>query len=296
MPFRSGFIAVVGRPNVGKSTLVNRIVGQKVAIVTEKPQTTRNRILAVANRPGAQMIFFDTPGIHKPQHEINRRMVDLALKSLKRVDVALLVTDVEAAFGAGDAFVLERLRSAALPTVLAINKIDTVAKPKILPVIEEYRSRLDFADIVPCSALRGEGVDVLLGVLEKHLPEGEPLYPEETLSDLPERFFVAEIVREKILEQTRHEVPYATAVLVDSWEEGAELTRIEASILVERVSQRGILVGKGGTMLKAIGSAARKDIEAFLGARVYLGLYVKVRADWRESPRLLKELGIDPEG
>lgn len=295
---RTGFVAIVGRPNVGKSTLLNRLVGQKVAIVTAKPQTTRNRILAIANSDSAQMIFFDTPGIHKPKHEMNRRMVELAVQSLKRVDLALLVIDVTQPFGSGDEYVLERVRQAGVAgvkVVLAINKIDRVRKPEILPAIEEYRRRLEFADIVPISALSGDNVDALASVLEKHLPEGDPLYPPDTLTDLPERFFAAEIVREKVLELTRQEIPYTTAVLVDAWEENEKLTRIEATILVERDSQKGILVGKGGSMLKAIGTAARADIEAFLATRVFLGLYVKVRTDWRENDRLLSELGIDRE-
>ncbi len=292
---RTGFVAIVGRPNVGKSTLLNRLVGQKVAIVTEKPQTTRNRILAIANTPSAQTIFFDTPGIHKPKHEMNRRMVELAVASLKRVDVALLVADVTQSFGAGDEFVLERVRRAGVTVILAINKIDRVRKPEILPAIDEYRRRLEFAEIVPISALEGENVETLVSVVEKYLPEGEPLYPPDALTDLPERFFVAEIVREKVLELTREEIPYATAVMVDSWEEGENLTRIEASVLVERDSQKGILVGKGGSMLKAIGTAARIDIEAFLGTKVFLGLYVKVRTDWRENDRTLSQLGIERE-
>jgi GTP-binding protein Era len=289
----AGFVTIVGRPNVGKSTLLNRLVGQKVAIVTEKPQTTRNRILAVANSPAAQMVFFDTPGIHKPKHEMNRRMVELAIRSLKSVDLALLVVDVTQAFGGGDEFVLERVREAGVPVVLALNKIDRIRKPEILGIIDDYRHRHEFAEIVPLSALTGENVDALVSALERHLPEGEPLYPAETLTDLPERFFVAEIVREKILEATREEIPYSTAVVIDSWEEGDRLTRIEASVLVERESQKGILVGKGGSMLKRIGTAARQDIEAFLGAKVFLGLHVRVRPEWRENERLLSELGIE---
>jgi GTP-binding protein Era len=292
-PQRAGFVAIVGRPNVGKSTLLNRLVGQKVAIVTAKPQTTRNRILAIANTGSAQIIFFDTPGIHKPKHEMNRRMVELAVASLKQVDLALLVADVTQPFGPGDEYVLERIREAGVKAVLAINKIDRVKKPALLPLIDEYQRRGEFVEIVPISALEGENVDVLVSVLEKYLPEGEPLYPEDTLTDLPERFFVAEIVREKILELTRQEIPYATAVLVESWEEQEGLTRIEATVLAERDSQKGILVGKGGSMLKAIGTAARRDIEAFLGTRVFLGLHVKVRADWRENEGLLSRLGIE---
>jgi GTP-binding protein Era len=290
---RAGFVTIVGRPNVGKSTLLNRIVGQKVAIVTEKPQTTRNRILAIANTASAQIVFFDTPGIHKPKHEMNRRMVGLALRSLKNVDLALLLVDVTEPFGGGDEFVLERVRQAKVPVVLALNKVDRIRKPEILTVIDEYRHRHDFTDIVPISALTGENVDALVSVLERQLPEGEPLYPPETLTDLPERFFVSEIVREKILGATREEIPYSTAVVIDSWEEGEKLTRIEASILVERESQKGIVVGKGAGMLKGIGTAARRDIEAFLGTKVFLGLHVRVRSEWRENQRLLSELGIE---
>ncbi|HEY7697225.1 MAG TPA: GTPase Era [Vicinamibacteria bacterium] len=290
---RAGFVTIVGRPNVGKSTLLNRLVGQKVAIVTEKPQTTRNRILAIANTPSAQMVFFDTPGIHKPKHEMNRRMVELAVRSLKNVDLALLLVDVTEPFGGGDEFVLDRVREARVPVILALNKIDRIRKPEILGIIEDYRHRHDFAEIVPLSALTGENVDALVSALERHLPEGEPLYPPDTLTDLPERFFVAEIVREKILEATREEIPYSTAVVIDAWEEGEKLTRIEASVLVERDSQKGILVGKGGSMMKRIGTAARQDIEAFLGTRVFLGLHVRVRPEWRENERFLSELGIE---
>jgi len=290
---RAGFVTIVGRPNVGKSTLLNRIVGQKVAIVTEKPQTTRNRILAIANTASAQIVFFDTPGIHKPRHEMNRRMVDLALRSLKTVDLALLLVDVTEPFGGGDEFVLERVRQAKVPVVLALNKVDRIRKPEILTIIDDYRRRHEFTDIVPISALTGENVDALASVLERQLPEGEPLYPPETLTDLPERFFVSEIVREKILEATREEIPYSTAVVIDSWEDGEKLTRVEASILVERDSQKGIVVGKGGSMLKGIGTAARKDIEAFLETKVFLGLHVRVRSEWRENQRLLSELGIE---
>jgi len=290
---RAGFVTIVGRPNVGKSTLLNRLVGQKVAIVTEKPQTTRNRILAIAHTASAQIVFFDTPGIHKPKHEMNRRMVGLALRSLKSVDLALLIADVTESFGGGDEFVLERVRQAKVPVVLALNKVDRIRKPEILTIIDEYRRRHEFTDIVPISALTGENVDALALVLERQLPEGEPLYPPETLTDLPERFFVSELVREKILAATREEIPYSTAVVIDSWEEGEKLTRIQASILVERESQKGIVVGKGGSMLKGIGTAARQDIEAFLGAKVFLGLYVKVRSEWRENARLLSDLGIE---
>ena len=290
---RAGFITIVGRPNVGKSTLVNRLVGRKVAIVTPKPQTTRNRILAIRNKPDAQLVFFDTPGIHKPHYEMDRLMLVTAVQSLKRVDVVLLVIDIEQPFGRGDEHVLGLIKEVEVPVVLGINKIDARNKKEILPVIENYRHRHDFIDIVPFSALTGANVDRLEDVLVEHLPEGEALYPEETLTDLPERFFVAEMVREKILRLTRQEVPHSTAVVVEAWEEGSALTRIEASIFVERESQKAILVGKGGGMMKKIGTAAREDAEKFLGTKVYLGLHVKVRGDWRDNKRTLSELNID---
>jgi len=290
---QAGFVSIVGRPNVGKSTLLNRLVGQKVAIVTSKPQTTRNRILAIANRRDAQIVFFDTPGIHKPRHEMDRLMVETAVQSLKRVDLVLLVVDIDQPCGRGDEHVLALVEKVDVPVVLGINKIDAKKKPEILPVIDTYRRRHDFLEIVPFSALTGDNVDRLEEVLVKHLPEGEALYPEETLTDLPERFFVAEMVREQILRLTRHEVPHSTAVMIDSWEDEAELTRIEASILVERPSQKVILLGRGGSMMKKIGTAARREAEKFLGTKVYLGLHVKVRGDWRENKRILSDLGLD---
>lgn len=290
---RAGFITVVGRPNVGKSTLVNRLVGQKVAIVTPKPQTTRNRILAIRNKPDAQLVFFDTPGIHKPHYEMDRAMQETAVQSLKRVDLILLVIDIEQPFGRGDEHVLGLIKKVEVPVVLGINKIDARSKRDILPVIENYRHRHDFVDIVPFSALTGDNVDRLEGVLLEHLPEGEPLYPKETLTDLPERFFIAEMVREKILRLTHQEVPHSAAVIIEKWEETPELTRIEVSILVERESQKAILVGKGGNMMKKIGTAAREDAEKFLSTKIYLGLHVKVRGDWRNNKRTLLELNID---
>ena len=290
----SGFVSVVGRPNVGKSTLINRVVGQKVAIVTPRPQTTRNRILAVANTSRGQIVFFDTPGIHKPQHQMNRLMLESALLSLRRVDLVALMVDITQSFGGGDRYVLELMKKVRVPRFLVINKVDQVPKTNVLPVIEEYRKLHDFTEIVPISALTGDNVRLLVELFEQHLPEGPPLFPEDTLTDLPERFFAAEIVREKILLFIREEVPYATAVRVDSGEDGEELIRIEASILVERDSQKGILVGKKGSMLKKIGSSARKDLEQFLNTHVYLGLHVKVREHWRENRRILSELGMDP--
>jgi GTP-binding protein Era len=290
--FRAGFVSVIGRPNVGKSTLVNALVGQKVAIVSDKPQTTRNRILAVVNRPHGQLVLFDTPGIHKPQHRMNERMVEAAVRSLDQVDLVLWVIDVAEGYGPGERYVRETLKKSKKPVMLAINKIDTVPKPRILPAIEQYRQFLDFVEIVPVSALRGENVEVLADRLVANLPPGERLYPEDYLTDQPERFFVAEMIREQILRQTREEIPYATGVVVDAFKEGEPLVRIEASILAERESQKAILIGKGGSMLKAIGTAARREIERFLGTKVYLGLFVKVRERWREDPAVLEEMGL----
>jgi len=239
-------------------------------------------------------VFFDTPGIHKPQHQMNRLMLESALSSLRRVDLVALMVDITQSFGGGDRYVLELMKKVRVPRFLVINKVDQVPKTNVLPVIEEYRKLHDFTEIVPISALTGDNVHLLVELFEQHLPEGPPLFPEDTLTDLPERFFAAEIVREKILLFIREEVPYATAVRVDSWEDGEDLIRIEASILVERDSQKGILVGKKGSMLKKIGSSARKDLEQFLNTHVYLGLHVKVREHWRENRRILSELGMDP--
>ena len=290
----SGFVSVVGRPNVGKSTLINRVVGQKVAIVTPKPQTTRNRILAVANTRRAQIVFFDTPGIHKPQHQMNRLMVESAISSLSRVDLVALMIDITQPFGGGDRYVLELVQKVQVPVFLAINKMDRVPKSQVLPLIEDYRKLHSFAEIVPISAATGDNVPRLVELFEDYLPEAPPLFPEDTLTDLPERFFAAEIVREKILLHIREEVPYATAVRIDSWKDEEKLIRIEASILVERDSQKGILVGSKGGMLKKIGTAARRELESFLNAHVFLGLHVKVREHWRENRRILADLGMDP--
>jgi GTP-binding protein Era len=294
-PFRAGFAAIVGRPNVGKSTLLNRLLGHKLAIVSDKPQTTRNRILAVLNRPGGQIVLLDTPGIHKPMHRMNERMVQTAMASLSHVDLAVLVIDASEPAGKGDVFVVEALKRRRLPTLVALNKIDRVEKPRLLPAIDRLRGLHDFREIVPLSALTGDNVELLAERVLAHLPEGERLYPEEFLTDLPERFFVAEMIREQILQRTRQELPYATGVVIEAFREEGELVRIQAAILVERDSQKAIVIGKGGAMLKAIGSAARREIEAFLGSRVFLGLFVKVRADWREDPRALDTLGVGLE-
>ena len=290
--FRAGFVTVVGRPNVGKSTLVNRLVGQKVAIVSNKPQTTRNRILAVMARPGAQLVLFDTPGIHKPMHEMNRRMVQTAVRGVGQGDLVLWLVEVGESPGGGDRFVRDVLVRAGRPVILGLNKIDRVSRPEILPAIDAYRGMMDFVDVVPFSALKGDNVDRLEEVLLTHLPEGPALYPEDFLTDQPERFFVAEMVRERILHHTRQEIPYASGVVIESFKEEEGLVRIHAVIYVERDSQKGILIGRGGSMLKTIGTEARRQIEEFLGTRVYLELFVKVRSGWRESEQILGEMGL----
>lgn len=292
---RSGFVALVGRPNAGKSTLLNRLVGQKLAIVSDKPQTTRNRIIGVRNYEDAQVVFVDTPGVHRPLHRLNVRMLDAALDTLKEVDVVCAVVDATEKPGGGERFLLDALRKVGVPKVLALNKVDLLPKEKLLPLIERHSKERDFADIVPVSARTGDNVDRLEKVLVSHLPEGEALYPEDFLTDSPERFFVAELVREQVLQHTRAELPFASAVAVDRFEEPEEpggLLRLYCTILVERESQKPIVVGKGGAMIKAIGTAARKELEAFFDAKVFLDLRVKVREDWRENERVLDELGL----
>lgn len=289
---KSGFVAVVGRPNAGKSTLVNALVGQKVAIVSDKPQTTRSRILAVVNREGGQIVLFDTPGIHKPMHRMNERMVELAVQSVGQADLVVWVHDVTESWGPGDRFVRDRLKQAGRPVIVALNKIDRVEKPRLLPLLEQVSREIEALALVPISALKEDGVEELSTVMLQHLPEGEAMYPPDFLSDQPERFFVAEMVREQILHLTREELPYSVGVLIDRYEEGEKLVRIEASVLVERDGQKGILIGKGGQMLKAVGQAARHEIEAFLGTKVYLGLFVKVRQKWREDPHILAQMGL----
>ena len=292
---KSGLVSLVGRPNAGKSTLLDRLVGQKVAIVSDKPQTTRHRIVGVRNAPEAQIVFIDTPGIHKPLHRMNKRMVDAAIDTLKEVDVAVLMVDAALRPGSGDAFVLDLVGRAGTSTVLVLNKIDQIDKPRLLPLMKQYSAALPFKAIVPMSALTGDGEADLLRAIVDALPEGEALYPEDYLTDQSERHLAAELVREKVLHHTRDELPYSTAVLIDQFEEPKTeggVTRIFASILVDQASQKPIVVGKGGEMIKRIGIEARKDLEEMLGGRVYLELHVKVREDWRDDERLLNEMGL----
>jgi GTP-binding protein Era len=295
---KSGFVALVGRPNAGKSTLLNRLVGTKLAIVSEKPQTTRNRIVGVRGYPGGQIAFVDTPGIHKPLRRLNTRMMDVARGALREVDVVTLVIDATAPPGAGDRYVRDLVATAAVPVVVALNKVDLLEKPALLPVIARLAEQGLAADIVPISAATGENVDRLEAVLLSHLPEGEPLFPEDYLTDQPERFFAAELVREQVLRHTHAELPFSTAVVVDAFEEPEApggLLRLHCTILVERASQKPILLGKGGAMIKAIGTGARHALEAFFDTRVFLDLHVKVKADWRDDPRTLADLGLPGE-
>jgi GTPase len=291
---KNGFVALVGRPNAGKSTLLNRLVGQKIAIVSDKPQTTRNRIAGVRNYPEGQVVFVDTPGVHRPLHRLNVRMVDAALDALRQVDVVVAVVDASEPAGGGDRYLMDVLKNARQPRLLALNKVDRLQKERLLPLIERYARDGGFADIVPISALDGDNVDRLEHVILSHLPDGEPLYPDDYLTDQPERFFVAELVREQVLQHTRAELPFASAVIVDRFEEADAkgILRLYCTILVERDSQKGIIVGKAGSMIKAIGTAARVELERFFDLKVFLDLRVKVRADWREDERALDELGL----
>jgi GTPase len=293
---KCGFVSFIGRPNAGKSTLVNRIVGTKLAIVSDKPQTTRTRILGVRNFPDAQMILLDTPGIHRPLHRMNVRMVDTALETIREVDVLGLVIDVTEPPGKGDKFVVDLVKDATCPVFLILNKIDLVRKSRLLPVIDRYRTAADFAEIVPVSAATGESVDRLERAIVERLPEGERLYPDDFLTDRPERFFAAEIVREKVLQFTHAEIPFASAVVIDRFEEVAgekPLLRLYCTIVVDRESQKPIVVGKGGEMIKKIGTAAREELERFFASRVFLDLHVRVKSEWREDDKVLAELGLD---
>jgi GTP-binding protein Era len=295
---KCGFVSLIGRPNAGKSTLMNRIIGAKLAIVSDKPQTTRTRIQGIRNYPDAQLIVVDTPGIHKPQHRMNGRMVDAAVEAMRTVDVRVLVLDVMAPSGAGDRFILDLVKRSTGPLVVALNKIDGVRKQALLPIMDRFRLVPGVSDIVPVSALTGENVDRFEQVLLSHLPEGPALYPDDVLTDRPERFFAAEIVREQVLRCTHAELPFATAVVIDRFDETSDdgLVRLYCSILVERDSQKPIVIGKGGARIKEIGTEARKELQALLGSRVYLDLVVKVRSDWREDERVLHDAGVDTPG
>ncbi len=299
MPARSGTVALVGRPNAGKSTLMNRLLAEKVAIVSDKPQTTRHRLVGILSQKRGQMVFYDTPGVHRPLHRMNRQMVNYALEALDEADVVCHLVDASQAHGAGERYMLDLVRESSGPKVLALNKVDLVTKPTLLPRMEQYAQEEVFAEIVPISALTGDGTEILLELLWDLLPEGEPLYDADLLTVHPERFLATERIREKVLAKTRDELPYTTAVVIDHWEEiDAEgerpgLVRIFASVLVERPGQRKILVGKSGKTIKHIGTAARLDLERFLERPVYLDLRVRLEPGWRESRRLLMQLDRD---
>ena len=292
--FKSGFISIVGRPNVGKSTLLNVLLGEKIAIISDKPQTTRNKILGIVNAPGAQVVFMDTPGIHKPMHKMNEFMVKTALRTYNEVDVILLLVEATERPGLGDRYIIETLAKVKTPVFLLINKVDLVEKDRLLPLIGEYSTLYPFSEIIPVSALKNDLGDLMNAIL-KRLPQGPKYFPDDQLTDQPERFIVSELIREKVFALTKEEIPYSTAVLIEEMKEEPEITRIHAVIYVERDSQKGILIGKGGSMLKQIGTLARQDAEKLLGVKVFLKLYVKVKKGWREDERALRNLGLVEE-
>ncbi|MBI3811135.1 MAG: GTPase Era [Nitrospirae bacterium] len=299
--YHSGYIAIIGRPNVGKSTLLNRILEEKIAIISDKPQTTRNRILGVKHLPQAQIVFLDTPGIYKPKYKLNQRMVRVALATLDEVDLIFFVVEATdaapsgrygPAAGSGDQFIMERLKELETPVILVLNKLDLIKKEKTIPLVEEYMRQHKFSEVVPISSLTGDNVDRLIEVAVKYLPEGEPFFPSDVVTDQPVRFIAAETIREKILHHTREEIPYSVAVVIEEFvEEPERPVHIRALIMVERDSQKGILIGKKGAMLKTVGTEARLELEALLGTKVFLELWVKVQQDWRSDETVLKELG-----
>jgi GTPase len=297
MPFRSGFVCILGRPNAGKSTLLNALVGEKLAIISPKPQTTRNRIQGVVHVPrrngkgGGQIVLIDTPGVHKPDSSLGRKMMVEVREAMEGCDLVLFIVDATHKLDARDQFALDLLKHSGTKAFLLLNKIDLIReKAKLLPVIEEYRKLYEFSEVIPISALKRKGLDALLESIVSVLPAGPAYFPEDEITDQPARFMAAEIIREQVLLNTQEEIPYATTVIVDSFEEGAKLTRIAATIYCEREGQKRILVGKGGQMLKKIGTAARVQIERMLGTKVFLELYVKVEPGWRDSTHFVEEL------
>jgi GTP-binding protein Era len=291
--FKSGFVSLIGRPNAGKSTLLNLLLGEKIAIISPKPQTTRNRILGIKNLPAGQIVFLDTPGIHYSRNRFSQAMVKVALATFQEVDVVCFLIEADRPDNEENDLVLEDLKRVSKPVILVINKIDLVSKSRLLPIMERYSQLRAFEQIIPISALLGDGVDVLVAELFKILPQGPNFFPEDMITDLSERFLVAEFIREKVIQLTREEIPYSTAVEVEEFNERQEknLIVIKAIIQVERDSQKRILIGEKGRMLKGIGRLAREEIEAFLGVRVFLELWVKVEKNWREDPQALRRLG-----
>ncbi|WP_106768352.1 GTPase Era [Paenibacillus faecalis] len=294
--FKSGFVAIIGRPNVGKSTLMNQVIGQKIAIMSDKPQTTRNKIHGVYTTNDSQIVFLDTPGIHKRQSKLGDYMNQTALGTLGEVEAVLFLVDASEGLGGGDRFIIEQLKQISTPVILVMNKIDKIEPTALLPLIEEYRNLLDFAEIVPISAKLGNNVNTLLDQIQKYLPPGPQYYPEDQVTDHPEQFVCAELIREKILHMTREEVPHSIAVTIEDMRvEENGVVHISAVIFVERDSQKGIIIGKQGSMLKEVGRQARQDIQRLLGSKIFLELWVKVKKDWRNQERVLRDLGFHRE-
>ncbi|MDP1420807.1 GTPase Era [Peribacillus simplex] len=293
--YKSGFISIIGRPNVGKSTFLNRVIGQKIAIMSDKPQTTRNKVQGVLTQNDSQMIFIDTPGIHKPKHKLGDFMMKVATNTLKEVDLILFMINATEGYGRGDEFIIEKLQSVKTPVFLVVNKIDAMHPDDLLPIIEKYQKLYPFAAVVPISALEGNNVDTLLEQIKEHLPEGPQFYPADQVTDHPERFIISELVREKVLHLTREEIPHSVAVVIDSIKkmDNSDTINVMATIVVERDSQKGIVIGKQGKMLKEVGSRARVDIENLLGSKVFLELWVKVQKDWRNKASQLRDYGFN---
>ncbi|MGE7759216.1 GTPase Era [Peribacillus sp. NPDC097895] len=293
--YKSGFISIIGRPNVGKSTFLNRVIGQKIAIMSDKPQTTRNKVQGVLTQNDSQMIFIDTPGIHKPKHKLGDFMMKVATNTLKEVDLILFMINATEGYGRGDEFIIEKLQTVKTPVFLVVNKIDAMHPDDLLPIIEKYQRLYPFAAVVPISALEGNNVDTLLAQIKDHLPEGPQFYPADQVTDHPERFIISELVREKVLHLTREEIPHSVAVVIDSIKkmDNSDTINVMATIVVERDSQKGIVIGKQGKMLKEVGSRARVDIENLLGSKVFLELWVKVQKDWRNKASQLRDYGFN---
>ncbi|WP_391560221.1 GTPase Era [Robertmurraya sp.] len=291
---KSGFISIIGRPNVGKSTFLNRVIGQKIAIMSDKPQTTRNKVQGVLTTNDAQLVFIDTPGIHKPKHKLGDFMMKVAQNTLKEVDIVLFMVNAEEGFGRGEEFILDKFQSIKTPVFLVINKIDLVHPDQLMEIIVSYKEKYPFAEIIPISALEGNNLEVLLDVIKKYIPEGPQYYPADQVTDHPERFIVSELIREKALHLTREEIPHSLAVVIEKMErlEDKDVVHVMATIIVERDSQKGIIIGKQGSMLKEIGKRARHDIENLLGTKVFLELWVKVQKDWRNKMSQLRDFGF----
>lgn len=295
MSFKSGFVAILGRPNVGKSTFLNHVMGQKIAIMSDKAQTTRNKIMGIYTTPEEQIVFIDTPGIHKPKTALGDFMVDAAYSTLREVDTVLFMVPADEPRGKGDDMIIERLKQAKVPVILVVNKLDKVNPEQLLDQIQDFKDQMDFKEIIPISALQGNNVSHLIDVLSENLDEGVQYFPEDMITDHPERFLVSEMIREKVLHLTREEVPHSIAVVVDSMKRDEETDKIhiQATIMVERPSQKGIVIGKGGAMLKKIGTLARKDIETMLGDKVFLETWVKVKKNWRDKKLDLADFGYN---